>query len=102
MKAKGRESGQIFTEYLCCLCSFTGGAVIYISQMRNPRLKDVGELALGHRVCNDQGWNSLSDLPDSWSQAVFVMPFHCIKRRQENRKKYFEKERRIGIFTKEP
>ena len=79
MKAKGRESGQIFTEYLCCLCSFTGGAVIYISQMRNPRLKDVGELALGHRVCNDQGWNSLSDLPDSWSQAVFVMPFHCIK-----------------------
>lgn len=55
-----------------------GGAVIYISQMRNPRLKDVGELALGHRVRNDQGWNPLSDLPDSWSQAVFVMPFHCI------------------------
>lgn len=55
-----------------------GGAVIYISQMRNPRLKDVGEFALGHRIRNDQGWNPLSDLPDSWSQAVFVMPFHCI------------------------
>ena len=82
MKAKGRESGQIFTEYLCCLCSFTGELKCrYISQMRNLRLKDVGELALGHRVCNDQGWNSLSDLQDSWSQAVFVMPFHCIKRR---------------------
>lgn len=77
MKAKreGIRGKYLLSTYEVSAASW--GAVIYISQMRNPKSKDVGELALGHRVRNDQGWNPLSDLPDSWSQAVF-MPFYCI------------------------